>query len=213
VGEELVSVTHAKVQDKIDSTDGSIIRQADWNSVHLVNDLPLSVLSTDASGIEFLGSTSMTAAGTQTSNLAIAAREILLLIAHILSLPINADISLRFNADTSANYWGRLLTVTSGATWTNNQQVNQTALPILIDSLSYFDYSILAVILNRADKTKVVCSRAFQGGSGNDNPTSTRLFFDGGEWINTTQQITSIQMIASQNMAANSGFAVWGKNF
>lgn len=165
-------------------------------------------------GFEFLGSKFLGSAAVTTGALTIPARDFLFLMPRVMGYSGGGDIaSLRFNADSGANYWSRYLSSAAGATtFSNNVNVSQ-ALARMFATTTTLQRSALIGIINNAATSKVgnVSAQTSTGAAA----TSGIIETGGFEWINTTAQITSIEMLTSGGavtMAAGSGFAVWGRN-
>ena len=172
-------------------------------------------------GLEFLGSKILTAGSSSTGVLTIPARDELLIIIRIASYgggPTgNGDIaSLRFNGDSSNNYWSRHLHADVGVSGTDlwkDEQMPSTNLIRLAETDSRLSRNVIAQVNNLATKSKTVNIKN-QTGS-NDATLVAHINIGGGEWVNTTSQITQIEMLTATggNMGTGSAFAVYGLNF
>jgi len=200
-----VTITHAFVSAKPDTGYPDDIQPSHWNADHLISDLPLSALAADARGMELL-------AGGQLSRrmahiiLTFTARDLLLVLWHRRTTG-GQQMQFQFNDDTGANYWYRALSALSGGnTWSNSQTINAT---------SYKSYPLtisdqgMMLISNQADKSKPILNlvrplteSALSAGT---------MVVIGGEWVNSTQQITKIRMFGG-TLDIDSDLSVWGKN-
>ena len=125
-----------------------------------------------------------------------------------------ADIaSLRFNADSGANYWDRHTSIAAAGTVMTNVQNASTTLIRLAAANATVQRSGLVQIMNVSGTGKVamICN---QTGSGAAATIPVVESVGGGEWVNTTQQIRSIEMrtAGGQNLNAGSGFVIFGCN-
>jgi hypothetical protein len=169
------------------------------------------------SGFEFLGSTKLAAAAASTAIVTVEPRDALLIVFRVTGYS-GADIaSLRFGGtagavDTGANYWDRHLNAAAGATtFTNAQNVSGTLIR-LAGATSTLQRAGAVWVNNLATVSKV-CRIDVQTSTGAAN-TAGILDVGGGEWVNTTQQIRSVQMLdaGANNLNAGSGFAVYGRD-
>lgn len=164
--------------------------------------------------MEKLGSIRLSASAVTTGVLTIPAREQLYLLINIAGYSGGDIASLRFNGDTGANYWSRHITsAAAGVTLVNNESVSQTLLR-LAGNTSTQGRSVSCSILNLATVSKAVGISHIQTNTGAAG-TAGLLNFGGGEWVNTSAQITSIEMRTaggSITMPAGTGFTVFGCN-
>jgi hypothetical protein len=171
--------------------------------------MPLS--GTD--GYEFLGSTVLTGSAATTGALTIAARDLLLVQVRVTGYSGGDIASFRFNGDSGTNYWWRCLnTVAGGVTWTNQQAASATLIQ-LHPLTTTLQRSSLHAITNLASKSKVMTTTATTSTGSAATVGGGELGW--GEWVNTTAQITSIELRTaggSITMPAGTGFAVFGRN-
>jgi hypothetical protein len=168
-----------------------------------------------AIGLDYLGSTKITSAAHETALVNIAARDFLMIFVRIASYGGSPDASgdigsLRFNGDSGANYWTRHLYY--GGTW-NDVVITNTSLIRLAPTNSRLSRNVLITVNNLATRGKT-CNIKNQTGTADAN-VAGEVNIAGGEWVNLVDQITSVQLInqGSNNMGANTGFIVLGKNF
>lgn len=166
-------------------------------------------------GYDFLGKTAITGSASATSPvLTIEARDMLLVQVRVLGYSGAGDIaSLRFNGDTGANYWSRSISIaTGGVTLTNAQNASATLARLHPTAVTVQRSSLHAITNNLA--TSKIGTISAQTGSG-AAATVPIIEFGGFEWVNTSAQITSIQLLTaggSVTMPVGTGFAVWGIN-
>lgn len=173
----------------------------------------LKTQTTPSSGWTFLGGLELTSAAVSTGVLNIAAFDMLRVSVRVTGYSGTDIASFRFNADSGANYWSRSISVAAGGTTlTNNINVSQT-LARLFSTASTLQRSGMFLITNNSATSKVG-SAMTQDGSGAAG-TGAIVDFGGFEWVNTTAQITSIEMRTAggtNTLSAGSGFSVEGIN-
>jgi hypothetical protein len=164
---------------------------------------------------ERLGSIRLSSSAVTTGVLTIPAREQLFLLINITGYSGGGDIaSLRFNGDTGTNYWDRHLICAQGATTFTNAQNASTTLIRLAAAATTQARSVTVAIMNLASVSKSVGISHVQTNTG-AAATVGGLDVGGGEWVNTSAQITSIEMRTaggSVTMPAGTGFTVYGSN-
>jgi hypothetical protein len=164
--------------------------------------------------MEFLGSTRMSASAVGTAVVTIPAREQLLVICNIAGYSGGDIASLRFNGDTGANYWSRHLTCAPGATTLTDNPTASATLFRLAGNAVTQGRSVSCSIMNLATISKSIGIGHLQTNTGAAATIGT-LDWGGGEWVNTTAQITSVQMLTAGGtitMPAGTGFSVYGVN-
>lgn len=165
--------------------------------------------------LERLGSIRLTASAVTTGVLTIPAREQLFLLCNIAGYSGGGDIaSLRFNGDTGTNYWDRHITWAAGGTTPTNVQNASASLIRLAGNSVTQGRSVTVSIMNLATVSKSVGISHVQTNTG-AAATVGVLDIGGGEWVNTSAQITSIEMRTaggSVTMPAGTGFTVYGSN-
>ena len=170
-------------------------------------------------GYELLGKTVLTVAAATTSIITIPARDMLLIQYRVTGYS-GADIAaFRFggtagSVDTAANYWDRHLTSARGATtFTNTQTASSTMLRVAA-STSTRQRTGLVTVTNLQGVSKLCGYLTGALTSTGAAATVGGLDIGGGEWINTTQQIVSVQMLdaGANNLNIGTGFAVFGMN-
>lgn len=125
---------------------------------------------------------------------------------------VTGDIgSIRFNGDSGANYWSHHATFISGA-WTSTEQAS-TSLIRAAPTVSRLSRNFVMEINNLATRSKTVTIKN-QSGT-NDASVVGLINIGGAEWVNTTDQISTVQLInaGANNMITGSGFFVLGKDF
>jgi hypothetical protein len=164
-------------------------------------------------GMEFLGSLRLSAAAVTTGVLTIAPREKLFVDINIAGYSGGDIASLRFNGDAGANYWSRHITwATAGTTATDVPNAAATLIRLGGNAVTQ-GRSVTCSISNVATVSKYVGISHLQTGT---NSTAVGVLnIGGGEWFNTTAQITSIEMRTaggSITMPTGTGFSVYGSN-
>lgn len=159
----------------------------------------------------FLGSTILAASAANTAVVTIPAYTELLITVNISSYPGGADIaSLRFNADSAANYWDRHLTVAAAGVAFTNVQNASTTLIRLAGATATTGRVAVCNFMNQTTRSKVgtIQVQTLTGAAA----TVGIMDFGSGEWVNTTAQITSVQMLTAGGltMGTGSGFSVFG---
>jgi hypothetical protein len=165
-------------------------------------------------GMEELGSIRLGSAAVTTGVLTIPAREQLFLLCNIAGYSGGDIASLRFNGDTGANYWDRHLTAAAGGVTLVNTQTASTTLIRLAGNAVTTGRSVAVSIMNLAAVSKSVAIAPVQTNTGTAATVGV-MDIGGGEWVNTTAQITSIEMRTaggSITLSAGSGFTVYGSN-
>lgn len=143
----------------------------------------------------------------------IEARDMLMIVVRVLGYS-GADIaSLRFNGDTGANYRSRSESVAAGGvTFTDAPQASAT-LARLHPTTTTLQRVSQHIISNNLGTSKLGTISALTG-SGSAATQSVNEW-GGFEWVNTTAQITSVQLLTaggSITMPAGTGMAIFGMN-
>jgi hypothetical protein len=166
--------------------------------------------------LDYLGSTKLLSAAHETSVVNIEARDFLWIFVRVASYGGTPDAtgdiaSLRFNGDGGANYWTQHLYFTAG-TW-NEVPNASTTLIRLAETNSRLSRNVFCTVNNLATRGKTVNIKNQTGTA--DSAVVGSINVGGGEWVNLTDQITSVQLInaGSNNMGTGSGVIIWGKNF
>lgn len=186
-----------------ESTYGMLSETDDAGTPHMIE------------GMEFLGSTVLPSSASTTGALTIAARTRLLILIFISGYGGGGgDIaSLRFNADSGNNYWDRHLTVAAGGTTLTNTENASTSKIRLAHSATNSGRIVTVNIMNIANKSKpiTISTQTLTAAAG----TIGLLDMGSGEWVNTSDQITSIEMLSAgaNTLSSGSGFAVYGTTF
>lgn len=173
----------------------------------------MSFYSVIPTQLEFLGSTKLANNAASSTNITVPAREQLFIMINIVGYGGGGDVaSLRFNADSGNNYWDRHLTSATGATTFSNTQNVSTSLIRVAGNSSTQSRRVTAYITNISTITKSVVFDVQT--ATNAAGTAGTLDIGGGEWVNTANAITQIQLITAggQNMLAGTEFTVWGFN-
>lgn len=167
-------------------------------------------------GPDYLGSAILSAGAHESSVVTIEPRDFLWVFVRIASYggtpdPTGDIGSLRFNGDSGSNYWTMHLFYAGGA-WHEVPTTNASLIR-LAETNSRLSRNVFVTINNLANRGKT-CNIKNQTGTA-DASVVGEINTGGGEWVNLTDQITSIQLVnaGSNNLGANSGFIVFGKNF
>lgn len=174
---------------------------------------PYATTSYVASTWDYLGSTKLAATATSTAVVTIPKRDYLVICVSIPSYAGTLDIgSLRFNGDTAADYSSRYISFAAGTSTATDNASTSVTLARLFAQTQSTGRSACAFVANSTTKDKFGAVTALSG-TGNQ-ATSTTIENGGFEWATTTQ-ITSVQLLTMNggNLAAGTGFAVFGKNF
>lgn len=121
-------------------------------------------------------------------------------------------VSLRFNGDSGANYWDRTLVIAAGGTAVAETSTTSTTL-IRCGKPINKGRAVMAQIVNFATKSKVV-QVMNQYGSGAANTLADGTVSTSGEWINTTDLISQIDVLTAggANILAGSSLVLYGYN-
>jgi len=185
-----------------------------------VNDAGISRKITGAQirsawGRDFLGRTKLAASAHETAVVTIEPRDILWIQVYITAYGGTPDVtgdigSLRFNGDTGNNYWTRHLYYDAGA-W-NDVVTASTSLIRLAPTNSRLSRNVLCTVNNQVNRSKTVNMKNQTGT--NDATVAGQVNIAGGEWVNLTDRITSVQLVnaGSNNMITGTGFYIEGAN-
>lgn len=119
--------------------------------------------------------------------------------------------SIRFNGDSAANYWSHHATFIANA-WTGTETPSATLIR-MAPTNSRLSRNAVLEVNNLATRSKTV---TFKNQTGTNDATVTGLLNVGGaEWVNTTDQVATVQLVnaGSNNIGTGSGFFVLGKDF
>lgn len=163
--------------------------------------------------MERLGSTRMAAASASSAVVTIPAREQLYLLINIAGYGGGDIASLRFNGDSGTNYWDRHITSVAGGVALVNTQTLSTTLLRLAGNGVTTGRIVSCSIMNIATISKAVGISHLQTGTAAAG-TAGVLDLGGGEWVNTSAQITTIQLVTAggATLLAGTGFTVFGCN-
>jgi len=134
----------------------------------------------------------------------------LMIMLHIVGYSGSDLGSLRFNADSGANYWDRnLSSVAGGVVIVNNENASTTQMRFGIAGTS--KVVALINIINIAGQSKLARGSVAMGTGAAATP-GTAIVSMAGEWINTTAQITSlnVQVVGANNFLSGSSVSVFG---
>lgn len=125
---------------------------------------------------------------------------------------VTGDIaSIRFNGDSGNNYWSHHATYIAGA-WTPTETASASLIRIAPTNSRLSRNAVLEVN-NLANRSKTV---TFKNQTGTNDATVVGLLNVGGaEWVNTSDQISTVQLVnaGTNNIITGSGFFVLGKDF
>lgn len=125
----------------------------------------------------------------------------------------SADIAaLQFNSDTSNNYWCRHLTVAAGGTTHTNTQTASTSRIRLSQANITAPQVVVVWIMNQAaiSKAMIIETQTATANAG----TVGIIDHGAGEWVNTSAQITSVNLlcVGANNLLAGSGIEIFGRD-
>lgn len=122
-------------------------------------------------------------------------------------------VSLRFNNDSSTNYWDRTLTVAQGTTAITDTNTASTTL-IRCGKPINKGRQVFAQIGNSPNSKSKVASIINQFGSGVAATIAESTLSAGGEWVNTTDLITQLDVVTAGglNILAGSSLMIIGWN-
>lgn len=165
-------------------------------------------------GYDFLGSLSLGSAAVTTGVLTISARDLLLLQVRVTGYSGGDIASLRFNADSGANYWSKGASAAAATTAiTVSAALVSQALARMFAATTTQGRSGSVAITNFTTTEKI---GAVNGSTGSGSAaTGGILETNAFGWVNTAAQITSIEMLTaggSITLSAGSGFVVFGRN-
>jgi hypothetical protein len=161
---------------------------------------------------EYLGGLEVHSPAASTGVLEIPPRDFILIQFLVSGLSAADFAALRFNADVGSNYWSRYLCcVAGGSALTNVQHASQTCARLnAVAGTGRVSGSV--AIGNQAGHPKggQVSAQVLTGSPATCGP----MQFGGFEWVNTTQQITKVELrsVGTGLLAVESGFQVFGKD-
>lgn len=171
----------------------------------------------DLLGMQKLGSAKLTTAAASLPAISIPLCDYLFVIVRITGYGTGDIASLRFNGDTGTNYRTQFITATAAATpvlaGTPAGTAATTALIRLYAANTTLQRVSGTFITNNQTTSKVVRIDGYT--STGSVATQGVIELGSGEWVNTTAQINSIQLITAggATMTAGSGIAIYGDNF
>jgi hypothetical protein len=165
--------------------------------------------------MDFLGSTKLVSAAVTTGVVTISARDILCVLVRVTGYSSGDIASLRFNADSGANYWSKGSSAgTTATSITAVTAATSVTLAKMFAANATQGRSAVVSITNNATTEKI---GAISGATGSGTAgTGGILECNSFGWVNTTAQITSIEMRTFNGvvtLSSGSGFAVFGRNF
>lgn len=162
----------------------------------------------------FLNQTApLTAAAANLGTLAIPAINKLYLNINISGFSGSDSAAIRFNGDTGANYVARFATVAAGGVVVVDAPFASATSLRLSAAAGTQGQSIWMTVNNTlaVSKQALITAPLFTGAAA----TAATLVLGGaGEWVNTTAQITSVQVlvVGANNFNAGSSVTIWGSN-
>ena len=174
-----------------------------------------SQVGSTALGMEFLGGAKAVGGETSISTGTFGARDALLVFVGITGLSAAAHVHLRFNGVTTATYWHRTFSSTGLAaglvTFANNQGPSATYVDLEGGSSTALKRHWFVSLTNRLASSK---SAFWQGTVGNSTLDPTVAITGVGEWVNTTAQITSVDLgTVSGTLNADCRVQVYGRSY
>lgn len=204
----------APIRQKESFTQGffaGTTRQLSVNSSGILTVPTSSYLA--STGMDYLGSTKLTATASSTSVVTIPARDFLEVCVNVTSYAGTSDIaSLIFNNSTGTAYASRFLSVANGTTTVVDNTTTSVGVARLFAIAQTQGRVGCVAINNNTTKDKFYAVTAYSGMA--SATTTGPIESGGGEWATTTQ-ITSLQLTTAGggNLASGTGFIVYGKNF
>jgi hypothetical protein len=175
-------------------------------------------------GWVYLGSTVLASNASTTSTVTLSSTmDVLFIIVRVTGYTGTDIASMRFNGDTGQNYWDRHLQVAAGGTTLSDVECGSsttgcgTATNRVLMRLGPNSVTTARTVFvtcgNRAATSKV-CDIRSQVGTGTA-ATAGAMTWGGGEWVNTSAQISSIVLVTKggNSMLTGTGFVVFGRNF
>lgn len=186
--------------------------------------LPVTAVQTRVNGgtvnngpvqaMQYLGSTSLPVTAATSSIVTFSPRDEITFIIRIASYPGGADIAaLRFNSDSTANYWDRHITFApAGATGADVPTPNSTMIRVAGNAVT--TGRIVQIVCSNFATRPKACFISVLTATGAPATVGT-LDIGGGEYDNVTNQITSVQLVTSGGltMGPGTGVQVYGRNF
>lgn len=154
------------------------------------------------SGLTKLGETVLSGAGTTITVSGLSASRNLIVFVKVKWSAAVGGLSIRFNGDTGANY-GYMNGQDYGAPSTND---SQTSLQ-LTNALTYANFAARLDIMSVASFNKQVMMIGMESATDANARSSFQM---NGQWNNTADEISSIVLTGSANMAIGSYMSVYG---
>lgn len=170
--------------------DGSITN-ADVNAA-------AAIVASKLSGLPYTTLTTKTSTGlaTTVTTDAFTGKKFLRVIYNIPSFALVSDLFLQFNGDTGANYNSTISLAGGGA----SKLTAQTSMRIISSAAATGCFGVID-ILNVAANSKPLVGIAYEYDDSCEHA---------GHWTNTTDLITSVSLVASQNMGIGTTIIVLG---
>lgn len=130
---------------------------------------------------------------------------------HLAGFSGSDTATLTFNGDTGNNYWDRNITIAAGGVTVTDSSSNTTRANIRVGAAGTTQIVAVLNIVNILAKSKLVVGRVAQA-TGAVGTAGTGYVFSGGEWVNTTAQITTanVQCLGANNLLSGSSIQIFG---
>ena len=183
-----------------------------WNVLQAGRTTP-SFLRDDRIGWQLAGIWKAGSATVASGAITIPAYDELCVVVRMFGLSGADTPALQFNSDTGNNYWSRYITSAAAGTTLTNVQTPSTSMARLSGITGTTARSITATIMNRSGTGKIatVNSGLASGAAATISTVDVTGQF---EWVNTSAQITSVNLLTATGatMAAESGMLIFGRN-
>lgn len=122
----------------------------------------------------------------------------------------SSGVALRFNSDSGTNYWQRTITSAAGGV-VLAQLLSTSVTSCNVGGSQTFNQITVATVVNDATTTKVGVGLSQR--ASNAAATAQTIEFPGGfEWVNTTAQITTVELLTTNanNIGAGTKVFIFG---
>lgn len=163
-------------------------------------------------GLELLGKTKLAANAASSAVVTIAARELLFIIVNVAGYTGSGTCSLRFNADSGANYNSYYMSYASGSAFSaTTAQVSQSLLRLGSNATANARQAMVSV-QNLFATSHPAVIQSITASAANTAPIVSS---GGGTWTSAAAaQITSVQLVLPEGVSllAGTSMAIYGSN-